>query len=349
MTRQLRFSLPALLALLAGTPPAHADEIKIQGIAGSDKVVVMGDGRVSSKCINDLVLRTTGTLDLHTRNVQAARNCNSEMVVFATRNAMYLESPVTAWTDATTDHYSATLHPIVDVPVNLWIVDTASGAAAKAESDLDRANVLYASNKVGVHFAKSTKAVPAAGAGVILAGLVPNAAGTDFQCASLAAIQASAYYVANQLNIYYVAISATSTGQPFTGRNCAIQATPQDCNNPQADPGGDGNITFVSTAANRATLAHEIGHAFGLRPGPCGGHTNDVPGFTSRNIMWAGGDGNRDRFSLGQVFRMNMQRDVWGGTMLIKNNLVPAARARECPMLLTSPQCPALKTDWKRP
>ena len=50
---------------------------------------------------------------------------------------------------------------------------------------------------------------------------------------------------------------------------------------------GDANITFIGGNANLATLAHEIGHAFGLRPGDQGGHTNNFQGFDEKTSCGA--------------------------------------------------------------
>jgi hypothetical protein len=61
--------------------------------------------------------------------------------------------------------------------------------------------------------------------------------------------------------------------------------------------------------------------------------------------MQGAGSPLRNHFSLGQVFRMNTQRDVWGGTMLIENGLRPGP-GRECPPSDGSAKCPALQTDW---
>ena len=111
---------------------------------------------------------------------------------------------------------------------------------------------------------------------------------------------------------------------------------------------GDANVTFIGGNANLATLAHEIGHAFGLRPGDQGGHTNNLQGFDENNVMWGGGSQARSHFSLGQAFRMNTQADEWGGTMLIANGLRPGPR-RACPPQTTSDICPPLALDGVRP
>ena len=111
---------------------------------------------------------------------------------------------------------------------------------------------------------------------------------------------------------------------------------------------GNGNINRIGTTANIASLTHEIGHAFGLRPADSGGHTNALPGFGSNNIMQGGGLPTRDHFSLGQAFRMNTHSDAFGGTMLIQNGLRPGP-GRTCLPLTTNSMCPALNLDWTRP
>lgn len=340
---------PLLLIVLIAwaptvVPQVTQDRLKVEGIIGGDNVVVMGDARGSSGaggCVNDKVFRSTG--DTALPNLKSSAGCNSEIAIFAANNAMLLETPVNTWTNRAGDIHTATLRPIVNVPVSVWIADATAGAETRARRDMERANVLYRRNKVGVKFVAIFKnvsgdanAVTTIGDGV-LAPTPTNISCTD----AITALQASAFYTANRLNVYYVNLV-------FTGRNCAIKQTPQDCGNLAAYPEADGNITYIGTSANRASLAHEFGHAFGLRPGPCGGHTDTVAGFGPKNIMWGGGDGNRNRFTLGQVFRMNTHTDQWGGTMLIKNGLRPGP-GRACPPLTSNATCPALKKDWSRP
>jgi hypothetical protein len=331
---------PLLLIGLAVYPSiTKADKLKIQGIAGGDNVLVLGDARKNSGasgCANDQVFRSTGETALP--NFLSSAGCNSEIAIFAANNAMLLETPVNTWTNRPTDVHTATLQPIIMVPVSVWIADATPGARTKAEQDMAHANLLYRQNKVGVHFVPTF--VPVSGAAVATINNSVALAGSDIECKDVPGVQASGFYTANTLNVYYVTLG-------ITGRNCAIKQTPTSC--PGTDfEYGDGNITYIGTAANRAALAHEFGHAFGLRPGPCGGHTNGLAGFGPNNIMWGGGDGNRDQFSLGQVFRMNTHSDQWGGTMLIQNGLRPGP-GRKCPPTEISAICPALNKDWHRP
>ena len=60
-------------------------------------------------------------------------------------------------------------------------------------------------------------------------------------------------------------------------------------------------------------LAHELGHAVGLLP-PVG-HVNNYAGFDETNVMWPQGAASfpeeRDRFTLGQIYRMNIDSHSW--------------------------------------
>lgn len=294
------------------------DQLKVQNISGGDNTVVMLDSRPATGCRDDQVLRSTGINNLTNR--LAASGCNSEVGVFATNNAMAFDTPVTTWTNNTGDVHTTPLQPVIVMPVTLWIANNA--AAAQATLDLANANLLYAINKVGVQFNGTVNNISGNAGAVNTIGTAP--------CGAVGAIRGSAFYTANALNIYYV-------NGAFTGENCA-----------RTLPVGDGNISYMGTLANLASLAHEIGHAFGLRPAGSGGHVNTVAGFGTNNIMWGGGPPTRDAFTLGQAFRMNTQFDVWGGTMLITDGLRPGP-GRPCAPLTTSTTCPSLALDWVRP
>jgi hypothetical protein len=302
-------------------PPALKDKLKVDHIASADNTVVMMDARTAAGaagCTDDQVLRSTGSNTF--ANLLAAAGCNSEIAVFATDNAMRFDTPVNTWTNAVGDLHTMPLQPVLSMPVSVWVAN--GGAVAQAVNDIANANLLYRQNKIGVQFAATQNNVSGNAAAVATIGAA--------SCGAVGAIRASAWYTANALNIYYV-------NGGFTGENCA-----------RTIPVGDGNISYLGTIANLASLAHEIGHAFGLRPAGSGGHTNTVAGFGNNNIMWGGGPPGRDHFSLGQAFRMNTHTDAWGGTMLINDGLVPGP-GRACPPLTTTTTCPALVLDWVRP
>lgn len=297
------------------------DRLRVQNISGGDRVVVMMDSRTASGasgCTDDQVLRTTSAISFG--NILAASGCNSEVAVFAANNRMEFQTPVTTWTDNPGDLHTASLQPILNMPVSVWIAN--NSAAAQAVNDVANANFLYGQNKIGVQFAATQNNVSGNATAVTTIGTA--------SCGAVGAIQGSAFYAPNALNIYYV-------NGAFTGQNCA-----------RTTPVGDGNISYMGTLANLASLTHEIGHAFGLRPSEQGGHTNGLAGFGTNNIMWGGGPPTRDVFTLGQAFRMNTHTDVWGGTMLINDGLRPGP-GRACPPLTTTTTCPALAVDWARP
>jgi len=304
------------------------DQLNIENIASGDNVVVLMDSRTSDNsgwwCNNDEVLRTTGQLALP--NVPAASGCNSEIAVFAAENGMALSTPVTTWTDDDGDVHTITMPPIINVPVSVWIAH--APAAVQAPLDMANAIKIYRDNKVGVQFVATYQDVSFNPAAVTTIGR---------GCDAIGAIRISAWYTPNRLNIYYV---KGPLPQDAPGMNCDHFG--------DGNIRGDANITFIGARANLASLAHEIGHAFGLRTGKEGGHTNALKGFDENNVMWGGGKPTRSHFSLGQVFRMNTQADEWGGTMLIANGL-RSGPGRACPPLTTSDLCPPLALDWQRP
>jgi hypothetical protein len=335
-----------LLATLAACPwAAIGDTLQIDNIVAGENVVVMGDARISTGCRNDFVSRSTGTMT-SSLNLLSPQKCNSETAIFSSNSPMLLDTPVN-WTDGNADHHKSTLKPLLMVPVRVWIADNTAGAEARAKDDLKQANNLYKANKVGVRFVGTFKNVSAS-AGAVSAIEAGVSTTPHLLCTpAIASLKTSGVYKKKRLNVYYVK-------QGFTGRNCAILDVPPgcDCTCAMAKPAdGDGNVTYIGTTSNKASLAHEFGHAFGLRPASCGGHTDpggNITGFTDSNIMWGGGDENRSKFTLGQVFRMHTHTDKWGGSMLIANGLVSGPH-RGCRPNVATARCPALQKDWTRP
>lgn len=327
-----------LLLGSAAAPSVAQDRLRIQGIADGASVVVMI--RNAGDCKKDLVFRSSGETVLG-NVLPPSGGCISEIAIFSEGNAMLLESPVNTWTNGVGDIHTAILKPVIDVPVSIWVKDDAT--AAKARIHLDNANDLYRKNRVGVRFAPAIRKVSDVSTDSSAFAIISNGirrTENDLECQNLGAIEGREFHTRDALNVYYV-------DDGFTGRNCAILATPPVCTrDATAFPRGDGNITFLGSGATSTTLAHEFGHAFGLRPRDCGAHTDIVPGFDEKNIMFPQGGDERVSFSLGQVFRMNTQRDGWDGTMLIKNRLRPGP-GRECPLNLPrSDMCPSLAEKW---
>jgi hypothetical protein len=313
----------------------HASEttLKIEGGSPGRKLVMLvhaWEHEGNRRCMDDKVVPSKAG-EFKVGDLPLSEKCNVEIVIFSQDHAMFAKT-----LNAINDKIGPLQPPIV-VPMTVWIARPKTEAIARDE--VNNANLLYKRNKVGIQFDpqykavwQDEKAVAAIDAGI---KLIPQQSLEDKkECTPAIAELQNKYYIRDRLNVYYV-------GQAFKGRNCAIKQTPTNCKDFSSYPEVDGNITYVGSGANLSTLAHELGHAFGLRPADCGGHDN----FNSYSIMYQYRFITSDRFTLGQVFRMNTHKDKWGGTMLLRNKL-RFDPERECRPNDRSGKCPALGLDW---
>jgi hypothetical protein len=248
------------------------DQIKVSGNTSGNNVVILADLNIANICENDVVFRTTSTVGVG--SALSTGNCpSSDVSVFSYDNAMSYETNVTSWTQSDGDVHQVNLQPIIVAPMN--IVVTRPGGDIDAQYDVGNANYLYNENKVGVQFDAGINDVSQKVDAVKVI--------EDDGCVDVDALHQTIFYVPGRLNVYYVHGN-------FTAETC----------------GNDKNLIFVGEIGNRASLAHEIGHAYGLIPAEDGGHTNGEPGFGNDNIMYGGGPPTRSQFSTGQVFRLNV-------------------------------------------
>ncbi|HZI67004.1 MAG TPA: zinc-dependent metalloprotease family protein [Thermoanaerobaculia bacterium] len=281
------------------------DRIRLDNNASSDQAVVLLDANRTGGCVNDEIRRGSGLIGVG--SVIANGTCRSEVAVFSDDDAMRLVPNVNVWTNSLGDLLPVDLTPNrLMAPLSVWV--TRAGAAATAAADVANANLLYNANNAGIGFAVTTQDLSGNQNAVTTIGT---------GCANAAAVQASAFFTPNRLNVYYV-------DSAFTGVNCGLNR----------------NIQYVGTTANNQTLAHEFGHSFTL------GHTNGLAGFALANVMMGGGQ-NRTHFSEGQSFRMNANC-----FSTLNGNGVRAGPVRNCPDSLagncpagTDAHCPALATD----
>jgi len=286
--------------------PLSGDYLKLTNNIANDSAVAMLDYRVTG-CHNDFLRRLNSSAYLG--NVLSNGACNSTVSIFSDDNAMSYEPNVTSWTDATGDEHVVNLQPIITVPVSVWVANNAM--QVRAQNDIANANLLYNQNNVGIQFnATYTSFAGNAGAAATIGIWCPTAA-------TVGPLQASAWYTANTLNAYYV-------NSAFTGVNC----------------GQDRNMNFIGTTANLGSLPHEFGHAYGLRPSGSWGHTNGVAGFGNNNIMWGGGPGTRDQFSVGQAFRLNTDT-----SSMLNANGDRTGPTETCLPNVSGVSCPALSLD----
>lgn len=287
--------------------PRRGDQLDVNNNISNDSTIAVLDFRDAGGCVNDTIVRTTDIADLG--SVMSNGACNADVSVFSDDNAMAFDTAVTTWTDSTGDKHVVDLGVIITVPVSVWVADNAQLAAA--QNDIANANLLYNQNNVGVQFNATITNVSGNAAAVTQIGTwCPTAA-------TVGALQGSTWYTANTLNAYYV-------NSAFTGVNC----------------GQDRNMQFIGTTANLGSLPHEFGHAYGLRPSASWGHTNGVAGFGNNNIMWGGGPGTRNWFTIGQSFRINTDT-----TSMLNVNGDRTGSTRTCLPNASSNVCPVLTLD----
>ena len=326
---------------------AAGDKLRIVGIEPGDRVAVIWRGLTDTGCKTTYErIWSAGEVQLPNL-VPSESDCLAEIAVFSEKHAMAYEV-VKTWTSHSGDVHTITLVPPIMVPITVWATNEEDKNRAKR--DMDATTDRYAKNRTGIRFEPTYQNVPR--------DVVQKF--TDSRCQAHTGIQNSGFYVPGRLNVYYF-------DEPdIVGQNCAIVEVPRRqgaddtiCKRPEdMPPPADANIIYVGRKnINEATLAHEIGHAFGLRPAICGGHTQaeETPEFKGlfdrTNIMWAAGGNDREFFTLGQAFQMNMRSDRWGGTMLIKNGLrsgpgLNCWRVGDTAWLVQDAICPALPTPW---
>jgi len=329
-------------------PPVTEDVLKIEGIAAGEDVKVMLDARSTTDgCMDggstpERTFSSTGYTWLDNMRSPDA-SCRSEVAVFSQKYRMYWQS--LAWTNSLGDVRTVTPEPLIDAALNVWITDEAY--RADAEDAAQKAHDLFLENRVGVNLVWNVQNVTAVPNAPTNAVQIVSAGVSDdlfADCLDLASIRAQPFYIANTLNVYYV-------NKPWTGRNCAIKKVPGLCITSPSAPDfvkADANITFIGLDANPTTLAHELGHAYGIRPAVCAGAHVAPPDFTAENIMFPSGSTSttpRSTLTLGQVFRMNTHSDGWGGSMMLQNNAT-GRMPQPCFPHLFSAACPRSKLPW---
>jgi hypothetical protein len=234
-----------------------------------------------------------------------------EIAVFSVDDPFVLDTsdagPGGIWTPATGDVRTEDLRtemmqegPRV-VTLALWYLTTdAEGKCQPVdEADGEKATQLYNANRVGVIFVFSPP-MPACTDQTLTAGGTPP----SFACPGTSRLPD--HFTRGAINVYYV----PSLGDYVRGLYC-----------PRADP----HIILISQGNySETTLAHELGHAFGLS------HTYDelgqwFPGhFGNDNLMWSDWVA-RSTFSLGQAFRVNVEE-----LSRLNRDLIRTGPVRQC-------------------
>jgi hypothetical protein len=297
-------------------------------LPGTGDAVVVLQGGTSGGCVYDQLRKGRGTITVG--QLVPSTGCSSDAILFAQGRAM--RTTHAGWT--TGDDQVTLLSPPTRLRVEFHMVQVASGgpAAVQAGRDTVRAISLFNRNRVGIIFRTDTVISALNSAQVAMIGDRCD----PVALANLAKAGAP-LYDSKRLNVYFV----PGTPGGFRGRNCFPQGFP--------------NVIYISIAGDSpGTLAHEFGHALALQdpPGHRTGHTGvmstpKINGFVYQNLMWTGLYDQQAlaqrHFSIGQAYRMNMDKTSWVNLM----GLVPGRVARTCHPSVPedSIPCPMLALD----
>jgi hypothetical protein len=210
------------------------------------------------------------------------------------------------------------------------VEDVAAGAEAQAKVDVTLANMLFEANRTGIHIDADFEPLD-----LSISDLGGRVGADPFSCKQPRTVltefdpanpTAPFEYDPAAINVYYVDWIDYPTDPLHPG------ARGVHCH--YVNKGLNGPVIYVSyTKHSTITLAHEIGHALGLK--------DEEERLGSLNLMHnllpdgpLGADA-RSRLTVGQVFRMN----VWDGSWMAK---LPSAVTRVC---RTSNPCPAMTFD----
>ncbi len=198
----------------------------------------------------------------------------------------------------------------IEVQASIWIATPGTGLKDKALDQLALANEIFEENRVGIFFKERT--IDGSSGPFVIRDLEVST--SEFErCKkanldgyfkdTAAGIGADDRYK-KDLNIFYVSLPT----------NVRAEVCPQG-----ATTAAYGRVIYVNAGYEAYTsLAHELGHALSLR-WPLGGHTHElgdvIGGFDSSNLMWSISDDDaaegRVHLSLGQAFRMNVDKRSW--------------------------------------
>jgi hypothetical protein len=308
---------------------ASTDQILLPANLKSSAVVLVRGQRRSGACLDGEVFE--GSTAISVEDLVNPTTCPSEVAVFSREQAMTLQHP--SWSAAADRIQLDSGPPPLTVDLNVYVAVNDAKAARRTRADITRAVRLYRENRVGItfrvdHFDSSPSAADrlAIGSGCRDVGALKRAGPPLFDPTRI-----NVYVVQN-----VIAMKHGEEDDTWRGYNCFKE-------------GGE-NVIYVSVQWHSpTTLAHELGHALGLRP-PCGhtGYEGDttIAGFTAVNIMWSGlsdtAGAAQSRFSLGQAYRMNASPKSWvnhvrgtGAT----GRAIRTGETRSCPTV------PPIETD----
>ncbi len=333
-------------------------------------VVALADGWRTT-CVNDfdddpVAFQQEVDVGNFTEDCSDDADVTGEVAVFSATAQMGFRA--LSWTNGRDDvDYSSTagsaspfkrigqaLGSPLEVKLKLWYPFPPGMEDWKAEvlDEVNLASSVFRTNRAGI----TLPASPETESADLVALYVSAATGMDpWDCSDLktrlgTVIPASAFGP-TKLNVLYVmrltddpaAVSQDASYAGYRGYTCPISDS-------------DGGVILIDWQdRDDFTLAHELGHMFGLRnpPLPSEGHTSYIGGFLrSDNLMltylsdesWI----PRENLSLGQMFRINVDTRSWinvaGAVRGLTQIIDPSGLACQCNPYENKP-CPRLSLD----
>ena len=305
--------LPGLfLAAALGALGVQQDQVVLQKAAAGDDPVVVLEG-----CQDPVGFAASGPVDL---GEVGPGKCSPALAVFARNHSLMESRP--AWTSGR-DNVGIVMGPAPRrVEVDLYVASGASDAETWLTNDLSRATTIYDEARTGITFLQHK--------------VVPRDQLTDADmarigrgCAQVDLLQGSALYDAARINVYLVSSILHDGDHTARGYNCYEPG--------EGNTNGAPNIVYISVLRHSTTtLAHELGHALGLR-GKCG-HAGSaklvkIPGLDSSNVMWtrlvSSSVRKQIHFALGQGYRMNAHANSWANAAGAAVS-APGVEPRQC-------------------
>ena len=253
-----------------------------------------------------------------------------EIVVFSVDDRVVLDqgdaAAGTIWTDAAGQTRKVDLAGgRLKVPIVIWLIsshDEKGGPSeATARLHVEAANLFYNLNRVGIEFVAEVVDISD--------GSWAGSVNGQYSCV----IPPDDAFVPGQLNVYYV----PSLPNWLTGAYCNW-----------FDDGIDPNVIYISINSSQLpTLAHELGHAFGLQHTGAYGVAkykedgNWLIGWD--NLMWAGGVA-KSTLTLGQAFRINLDK-----VSMLNRNGTRVGPVRECECETAAEGCSVGSDDAVQP
>jgi hypothetical protein len=282
------------------------DSLFADHTAGNPETVALVDGRYQDgSCSVDNVIEFLDKLELGNLTGDCDPIQAEAAVLSVDRATAVFPEP---WSISADDVDATALSTPLSVPVAMWIAlpEPTDEEVELAESELAVVtNEIFKSSRTGVQFTlvgQSAQVIEAI-------DLVELDSDDDATCEGLDLADlfqpldpsnpSLPDTSLNLLNVVYVT-SISNGGDPLKGYSCV------------ATDNRSGQLVFVSSLDNsgNGTLAHELGHTMSLLF-PFDGHTHWLQDFAANNVMNYMEDEVRDRFSLGQGYRMNLDSHSW--------------------------------------